>query len=417
VKIKLLKNRPLNNSAHIKVSGSKSESNRVLILDYVLGDLSVSNLSNSDDTTYLKNALGQLKSNQKQLHIDVGHAGTAMRFLTALCAVSVGQQITLSGSERMHQRPVKPLVDALIQLGADIKYLGQEGYPPLQIQGKKLVKSEVSISAEVSSQYITALMLISPKLPKGLILNLIGKITSRPYIEMTKTLLENVGYSVSFKLNSLEISNQRLSKRLNHIEIESDWSSASYHYALMAFAAEGEEIKLSNYRSHSIQGDAKLKEMYTHFGVRTIQSASNQITLQKVSMPLTTYLEFDLIQQPDLAQSIAVTCAGLGISCRLTGLKTLKIKETDRLHALKAELEKLGVDVKITSSTLQLQPPEQLIENVSISTYNDHRMALAFSSLALVEPIQIQDPNVVTKSYPNFWDHLKIYGIQSFISN
>ncbi len=393
----------------IQISGSKSESNRALILDQVLGGLDIANLSDSDDTMHLVNALKQLKTKSKTIKINVGHAGTTMRFLTALCATIPQQEFVISGSERMHQRPIKSLVDALNNLGANISYLKNEAYPPLKIRGENLTKDKISIQANISSQYISALMLIAPKLPQGLNINLKGNITSRPYLEMTKALLEQQHIKVDFNQSQIKVHSSH-SNSPTSIEVESDWSSASYHYALVAFSNEGFSVNLSNFNLNSVQGDAALRDIYKKFGVKTEQVDHKTIKITKINK-LYSKIKLDLIKTPDLAQTIAVTCLGLGINCELSGLHTLKIKETDRLQALKTELEKLGAHVKISDSTLQLQSVGKLEPHQVISTYNDHRMALAFAPLALKTKLSIENPEVVSKSYTNYWEDLKQYGI------
>jgi 3-phosphoshikimate 1-carboxyvinyltransferase len=390
--------------AEIRISGSKSESNRALILQKLFPNLTIENLSDSDDTKHLQKAL-ESDSNI----LDIGHAGTAMRFLTAYWACKEGQTILLTGSERMQERPIKILVEALRQLGAKITYLNKEGYPPLEIQGKKITHSKVTLSAEVSSQYISALLLIAPSLENGLTLSLEGQITSLPYIQMTLALLNQLDVQTSFDQKTIRIdhlnSNTFPSKT---IHIESDWSSASYFYGLLALAPIGSSLILSSYLPESLQGDSILKNLYQTFGVET-QFNHHHIRLQKVADPMVNQtIQWDLNSAPDIAQTIAVTCAGLKMNCYLTGLHTLKIKETDRLTALQTELGKLGVSVQVTDDALKLQAPDQLKPNAVISTYNDHRMAMAFAPLALLVPIHIENPEVVSKSYLNFWKDLDL---------
>ncbi|MGB2088616.1 MAG: 3-phosphoshikimate 1-carboxyvinyltransferase, partial [Psychroflexus salarius] len=263
--------------------------------------------------------------------------------------------------------------------------------------------------ANISSQYISALMLIAPKLPQGLNINLKGNITSRPYLEMTKALLEQQQIKVDFNQSQIKVHSSNLNSPTS-VEIESDWSSASYHYALVAFSNEGFSVKLSNFNLNSVQGDAALRNIYKNFGVKTEQVDHKTIKITKINK-LYSKIKLDLIKTPDLAQTIAVTCLGLGINCELSGLHTLKIKETDRLQALKTELEKFGARVKISDSTLKLQSVGKLEPHQVISTYNDHRMALAFAPLALKTKLSIENPEVVSKSYTNYWEDLKQYGI------
>ncbi len=389
----------------LQITGSKSESNRALILQALYPAIELENLSNSDDTLVLKEALKSESGN-----VDIHHAGTAMRFLTAYFSAREGVEITLTGSERMHQRPIKLLVDALRTLGADITYINKEGFPPLKIKGKILTGEKVSLEARISSQYISALMLIAPSLPSGLEITLVGKVTSTPYILMTLEFLKYFGISATFEGQVIKIdpANEVANKKL---DIESDWSSASYFYSIAALCS-GSRIKLSNYRKNSFQGDAGVATIYKKLGVTTTYE-ENFILLEKTSFKKPRSLHLDLQDMPDLAQTIAVTCLGLGIGCDLQGLHTLKIKETDRLLALKTEIEKLGGQIKITDDCLQLSPGGTIKKNVSVATYNDHRMAMAFAPLALLVPLKIEDFEVVSKSYPDFWKHLETLGFST----
>jgi 3-phosphoshikimate 1-carboxyvinyltransferase len=389
----------------IEITGSKSESNRILLLQALFPELKIVNVSNSDDSQLMTNAL---KSSSDI--IDIHHAGTAMRFLTAFFAMQEGRDVTLTGSKRMKERPIKILVDALKTLGAHIEYLENDGFPPLKISGKKLTKSKVRLRANVSSQYISALLLIASKLENGLELTLEGEITSVPYIKMTLSLLEEIGVETRFKDNIILIKPNTHKSVTNKLVVESDWSSASYFYSILALSDVGTEIALSSYKYNSLQGDSVLSEIYKHFGVSS-NFKENALLLKKEGHLLKP-LALDLKDAPDIAQTIAVTCFGLGISCDLTGLHTLKIKETDRLVALKVELEKLGVKVQITNDALHLESAGKINEMISIATYNDHRMAMAFAPLALKKPIVIQDAGVVSKSYPAFWNDLKSIGFK-----
>ena len=391
-------NSKINHSFNI--SGSKSESNRLLILKYIFKNIKIENLSNSDDTIVLKN---YLESNSNL--IDVHHAGTAMRFLTAYLAIQNNNSFQITGSERMQNRPIKILVDTLNILGADINYLDKIGYPPLKINGKMLLGGEISLSSEVSSQYISALMLIAPSLKNGLVISLEGSVTSRPYIEMTSSILNRVGIKSSFKENKISIQSVKLLEKSIQ-KVESDWSSLSYFYSIVALSKYS-ELNIGSYNINSIQGDKKLVEIYKNFGVQT--SFSNDIiTIKKIeSKDLNKSLKLDLSDTPDIAQTIAVTCFGLGLSCDLNGLHTLKIKETDRLEALKVELTKMGAIVSITKDSFHLKKSSEIKSNITIETYNDHRMAMAFTPLAICKPIIINNPDVVSKSFPDFWDHLK----------
>lgn len=378
----------------VNVSGSKSESNRLLILQSLFPNLSLKNVSNSDDTKYLAKAL----SGNSEI-VDISHAGTAMRFLTAYFSAKEGREVVLTGSHRMQNRPISILVDALRSLGADISYDKKEGYPPLRILGKKIEKTKVAIQGNVSSQYISALLLMAPGLKNGLELELTGKVTSVPYIKMTLALLGDLGIGYTWEDNVIKISGQKKIKE-RIMTVESDWSSASYFYSLIALSKEG-KVTLSSYKKDSLQGDSSLVEIYKHFGVAT-HFEKDRITLQKTEVELTS-LSLDLSDCPDLAQTIAVTCFGLGIACDLKGLHTLKIKETDRLVALQQELEKLGADIRVTDKSLHLKEGSTINKQILIKTYDDHRMAMAFAPLALKVPIQIDDAEVVTKSYTDFW--------------
>ncbi len=389
----------------LTIPGSKSESNRLLVLQALYNNLSISNLSSCDDTQSLINGL---KVNTGT--VDIHHAGTAMRFLAAFYASREGVNVTLTGSDRMQERPINILVNALTDLGADVTYLKNEGYPPLKIIGKKLDKSFIKINASVSSQYITALMLVAPSLHNGLKIELEGDITSSPYIKMTLDLLQKLG--VSYVLSNNIITIEPLFE-INDtaIEVESDWSSASYFYSLVALS-EKMEITLKYFSNNSSQGDSELEEIYKSLGVETVYNNSdNTITLIKTNKTPLPFIKLDLNKTPDIAQTIAITCFGLGIGCKLAGLRTLKIKETDRLLALKTELEKLGATAQITEESIEVIPSSKIIGNVLISTYQDHRMAMAFAPLSLLTSIEIDESNVVSKSYPSFWNDLQKIGV------
>lgn len=403
--ITLHKSQVENKEHKIIITGSKSESNRLLLLKALYPELELDNISNSDDSNLMTQAL---ISNSDI--IDIHHAGTAMRFLTAYLAIQEGKTFIITGSERMKERPIKILVDALNSLGANITYTDNEGYPPLKIEGKKLSNNKVSLKANVSSQYISALLLIASKLEKGLELTLEGEITSVPYINMTLALLDEVGVESSFKNNTITVKPNTNKIEPKTLVVESDWSSASYYYSIVAMCEVGTEISLSFYKENSLQGDSVLKEIYKHFGVKSTFN-DNTVTLKKESTDLKP-LTINLQNAPDIAQTIAVTCFGLGIACNLTGLHTLKIKETDRLVALKTEIEKLGGEVNITDESLHLSPSAKINKRVPIATYHDHRMAMAFAPLALKTSLIIEDANVVSKSYPTFWQDLKSIGFK-----
>lgn len=383
--------------ASLQISGSKSETNRLLLLQALYPGITIENASESDDSEAMRNALAG-----SDAVVDIHHAGTAMRFLTAYYAIQEGREVTLTGSSRMKERPISVLADALRSLGADIQYVENEGFPPLKIEGKRLIGSKLSIKADVSSQYITALLLIAAKLENGLEITLDGEITSRPYLEMTLALLYEVGIAAEFQNNTIKVSPATDNQQPTNITVESDWSSASYFYSVIALAEIGTSITLSSYKKNSLQGDSALVFIYEQLGVTT-EFEDDKIILRKTALkPETVNLELN--KTPDIAQTLAVTCFGLGIGCHLTGLHTLKIKETDRLEALKTELEKLGAKVTVTNYSLTLEPSSHINSDIAIATYNDHRMAMAFAPLAVKAPIIIKNAEVVSKSYPTFWD-------------
>lgn len=394
-------------SSKIAITGSKSEANRILILQALYPNIRIENLSNSDDSQLMQMALAS-----KEEIIDIRHAGTAMRFLTAYFSVQEGRLTTLTGSKRMKERPIGILVDALNVLGADISYLENEGFPPLKIKGKKLTNHEVTLKANVSSQYISALLLIASSLENGLKLTLEGKITSVPYIKMTLSLLDQISVENSFENNKITIKPRQDDVEPQILIVESDWSSASYFYSIVALSKLGTKIQLSSYKKDSIQGDSVLAEIYKEIGVETTYS-ENKILLRKSSIVnRQSNINLDLSNAPDIAQTITVTAFGLGLSCYLTGLHTLKIKETDRLLALQNELTKLGANIAVTDSSLALKVSDTINPQVEIETYNDHRMAMALAPLALKTSIIIKDASVVSKSYPDFWRDLEHVGFQ-----
>ncbi|MFV5684716.1 3-phosphoshikimate 1-carboxyvinyltransferase [Flavobacterium sp. GB2R13] len=390
--------------AQIAVTGSKSETNRLLLLQALFSNITLANTSNSDDSEVMQKAL---KGNEEI--VDIHHAGTAMRFLTAYFAVNEGREVVLTGSQRMTERPIKVLVEALQQLGAQISYENEVGYPPIRIKGQKITAFKVNIPANVSSQYISALLLIAPKLQNGIEITLVGEITSIPYIKMTLALLNDLDIQTSFEGNVIKVyPKQEVESKV--MTVESDWSSASYFFSLAALA-ENAAISLTSYKETSLQGDSALVEIYKQMGVDT-HFEENKITLTKQADFIPQTVNFELNNTPDIAQTIVVTCLGLGIGCHLTGLHTLKIKETDRLEALRIEMTKLGANITVTNDSLTLVASNTINHNVPIATYNDHRMAMAFAPLALKVPIIIENAEVVSKSYPDFWNDLKSLGFE-----
>lgn len=389
-------------NAELRISGSKSETNRLLVLRAMYPQLVIQNESDSDDSVVIANAL-----NSADNIIDVGHAGTAMRFLTAYFANLPGREVTLTGSARMQQRPISILVDALRELGASIAYVSKDGFPPILIRGRNLPGRNITIDANVSSQYISALALIGARLPAGIVIDIKGEITSAPYINMTFAMLDEIGIKSNFESNKITIKPQAVVGKVK-FTIESDWSSASYFYSIIALSDIGTQITLSSYKKNSFQGDSQLVRIYKDFGVRT-DFSQDKIILTKHERPVTT-VAYSLNDTPDIAQTIAVTCFGLGVECHLSGLQTLAIKETDRLLALKTELCKLGANVRITADTIAIDAARNINLNVTIDTYEDHRMAMAFATLAVKVPLTINNSEVVSKSYAAYWDHLKQVG-------
>ena len=402
-----LKQSDIKQQSSIQITGSKSESNRLLLLQALYPEIKIENVSNSDDSQLMTKALASTEE-----EIDIHHAGTAMRFLTAYFATQKDRETILTGSKRMKERPIKILVDALNQLGANISYQEKEGYPPLLIHGKVLNKNKVTLKANVSSQYISAILLIASKLENGIVLTLNGKITSVPYINMTLDLLKRIGVASTFIDNTITVSPKREAIKNTLLTVESDWSSASYYYSIVALSKIGTTIELSSYTKNSLQGDSALTELYKSFGVKTTYKEQS-IVIEKIkTISQETSIDFDLANEPDIAQTIAVTAFALGLKSNLTGLHTLKIKETDRLEVLKTEIEKLGGQIKITNESLHLSASKKIKKHMVIATYNDHRMAMAFTPLALKVPVEIEDYTVVSKSYPTFWKDINSLGIE-----
>jgi 3-phosphoshikimate 1-carboxyvinyltransferase len=382
----------------IKITGSKSETNRLLFLQSLFPNFKIQNKSNSDDSSIMQAALKSTSD-----FIDINHAGTAMRFLTSYFSQLEGREVILTGSERMQQRPIKILVDALRSLGASIEYEKKQGYPPLRIKGKKLDGGTISLPADISSQYISSLIMLGAVLKAGIELNLKGTITSMPYINMTLDLLKRLGIETEFKGHRILVKNTSKSKNTIQV-VESDWSSASYFFSIAALSDKA-KIYLSNYKSNSLQGDSILRIIYKQLGVNSYFEGNNLI-LEKENISSPKSIKWDLSNAPDIAQTIAVSCYGLGVACDLEGLHTLKIKETDRLVALDTELSKLGAKISVTDKSLHLASDQDFQEGITISTYNDHRMAMAFAPLALKIPLSVKKAEVVSKSYPSFWEDL-----------
>lgn len=389
----------------VVISGSKSESNRLLLLQQLFPQISVENVADSDDVVAMQKGLAVTKG-----RVNIHHAGTTMRFLTAYFALCQNQSIQLEGSERMHNRPIGILVDALRELGAKITYLEKEGYPPLGIDGILSEGGHIRIPAAISSQYISALLLVGTALKNGIQLELIGEITSRPYIEMTLSLIRDLGAVTTFQGQLITVYPPKILKNTT-FTVEADWSSASYYYSIVALSPLGTSLRLGKYKPVSLQGDARLPAIYAQFGVETVFEANDFIRLTKITTKTTAFQD-DFKDTPDLAQTVVVTCFGLGIACDIQGLHTLKIKETDRLVALQQELGKLGGNLSITADSLSLDTTRNKREKgiVRLATYQDHRMAMAFAPLLIQMDLIIEEAEVVTKSYPRFWKDLQKLG-------
>lgn len=387
----------------VSISGSKSESNRLILLRAYTSYFKIFNLSDSDDTQLM---LSAIESDKKE--INIGHAGTAMRFLTSYYSSISENSKVLTGSNRMKQRPISILVDALKDLGCDIEYTEKSGFPPIIINGKNILSNSVTLPADVSSQYISSLMMLGVSLENGLKIELSSEITSLPYILMTKKIIDRIGGIT--KIDDGEITIEPFKeKAIPEQFVESDWSSASYFFSIAALS-DSARLTLSTFFKESLQGDSRLVDIYKIFGVET-KFEENNIILIKNKIDLPKSINLNLKDSPDLAQTIIVTCLGLGVDCKLDGLHTLKIKETDRLIALKNEIEKFNVDkVEITENSITLENNSNLKHQVIIETYNDHRMAMSFAPLSLKVPIKINNPEVVTKSYINFWNDLESLG-------
>lgn len=415
------KDKIVNGTIHL--TGSKSECNRALIIEALSeGKVKVENISDAADAVTLAKVLSQKSEVESQQEkdsglktqdlkiVNIGPAGTAMRFLTAYLTLQ-DEEVILTGSARMKQRPIGILVNALREIGANIEYTENEGYPPLRIKGSagQQQKDKISIQGDISSQYITALLLIAARLPLGLTLQIEGELTSRPYVEMTLAMLQQAGIQYKWSENSIHIANQEF--RETKLYVEPDWSAASYWYAIAALADEA-ELFLPGLTSYSLQGDSVITEIMANFGI-TSQFKDGGVYLKKESKPIIRKI-FDMKSCPDLAQTVIVVCAALGHEATFTGLETLKIKETDRILALQTELAKIGVKLIEKGQVYKLDCSEKFIpESIFINTYDDHRMAMAFAPLALVVPeVEVEDYMVVEKSYPAFWEDLEKVGFE-----
>ena len=395
---------PSNIKTTILLPASKSISNRALILNALSkNSYTVENLSDSDDTKVMLKAF---ESNNPI--IDIGAAGTSMRFLTAYLS-QLKEEYTITGTERMKNRPIQILVEALRQLGAEIGYIEKEGYPPLRIKGKKLKGGSISLNGNVSSQYISALMMIAPYMEEGLTIHLEGNIISKPYIQMTIQLMEDYGVNTTWEGQIIQICPQ--SYQPTAFCVESDWSAASYWYEIMALSENNSSVELLGLKKDSVQGDAAGAKLFDLLGVQTTFT-SRGIVLSKSQPKLTKILEYDFINEPDLTQTFVVTCCLSNIPFRFTGLQSLRIKETDRILALQTEMQKLGYIIEAKSDCMEWTGKRcQTSNSPIISTYEDHRMAMAFAPACLrIGTLMIAEPSVVSKSYPNFWEDLRKTG-------
>ena len=410
-------NAPERVDCHIQLPASKSISNRALVMNALAGaDTYPENLSKCDDTDVMVSALRDMP-----YEIDIKAAGTAMRFITALLSVSEGEHV-ITGTERMRHRPISVLVDALRQLGADIEYAGEEGFPPLRIRGKKLSGGKLEVPGNVSSQYISALLMIGPAMQEGLTLRLTGEIISRPYIDLTVCLMREFGADAEWS-DPATIKVKPVKYSPEPFYIENDWSAASYWYEIVALLnkkshdAADNQVIMSGLKDSSRQGDSAVRYIFSMLGVKTTFAEKNalkptDVTLSAHHRALPRF-DFDLVGQPDLAQTVVVTTVLMGIPFRFGGLQTLRIKETDRIAALKTEMRKLGyvLDDSVEGELSWDGTRCEAMPEPVIDTYDDHRMAMAFAPAAIMFPgMRMNNPEVVTKSYPEFWDELRKAG-------
>lgn len=401
---------PLSGTAHLPAS--KSEANRALLLQRLAGGGTLSNLSEANDTVLMARLLDQAATTD---HLDAEDAGTVMRFMTAYLAVT-GWRGTLTGAARMKQRPIGILVEALRTLGASIEYTENEGYPPLHFGGQPLTPgaAELTVRGDISSQYISALLMVGPMLPNGLRLCLTGEIGSRPYIQMTIKLMQHFGATITeLPFEVIEVAPGGY--RPADYAVESDWSAASYWYALVALAPAGSGVELPGLRAQSWQGDHVIQHIMQSLGVRTeflADGSGLHLTQTPLAPAPATYAPLDFTHCPDLAQTVAVVAAALGRPLRLSGLHSLRIKETDRIAAIQTELRKFGADMpEVAPGVFEVQPGSFQVDGQVVDTYEDHRMAMAFAPLAMRGPLLVHEPQVVRKSYPSFWRALAAVGV------
>lgn len=399
-------NKKLLNKSHklkhsVNLPTSKSMCNRLLVLRYLMNDsFEIKGISSADDSQIMNSILSQ---NELNGVLDVKNAGTCFRFLTAVCSIG-NNEVTLTGTDAMKKRPIKELVEPLRSLGAEIAYLEKEGFPPLKIKGKQLKGGIVKVNAEISSQYVSALLLIAPFIENGLTIELQGEPKSESYTQMTISLLRKLGIEVSEEEKTISVSPVKENYK-GQIKVEADWSSASYWYELIALSEIHSKLQLNNINTDSIQGDREVKILFEKFGVLTLEG-SNGVEIVKAKKPKIDYFEHDFASIPDMVQTFVVTCVGLGMNGKFNGISHLVYKETNRIEALKTEIAKLNYSLEmIDEDSFEIKKQEELPNSVFISTYHDHRMAMAFAPLvAVVEEVEIENPEVVIKSYPGFWE-------------
>ncbi len=390
----------------IQIPGSKSESNRLLFLQAMyFPEMEISGLSNSRDT-----ALMQQLINASLPEVDIRDAGTAMRFGTAYLSAKAKKKYRLTGSKRMQKRPIGILVEALRKVGAQIEYVGDEGFPPLNITGGRLKGGTIKMDASVSSQFISALMMLGPGMLQPLHIKLSGTLVSTPYWQLTGHIMRSLGFKVLWEGGEIWIENE-VPKLTKNISVEPDWTAASYWY-LQSLLAQKAEVFLTGFKEHSLQGDAFVSDLFEPLGVQSLGMGTGFRLRVKPVLPKT--IEVNLVHNPDLAQSLAVAYAAKNIRAKITGLQSLKIKETDRLHALKKELEKTGAQIEIGPDFLGVKKGIEKVEGLCFDTYEDHRMAMCLAPLALLGSIQIKNPEVVNKSYPTFWADLEKVGFHIY---
>lgn len=392
-------------SGSINLEASKSISNRLLIIRELCDNkFNIENLSNAKDTRILTKILNDFKS---QKDIDCKDAGTALRFALAFIATKDGNWV-VSGSKRMHERPIKPLVDCLLELGTEIKYLNKNGFPPIEIKGGELKSEKLIIKGNISSQFISALLMIAPKLENGIHLEIVSKVLSKPYIKMTLELMSEFGINYSWKNNLIKIEKQSyIGKKMM---VENDWSAASFWYSFVALSKTG-QIEIPKLNKSSIQGDSILSEIFSNLGVKT-SFKKNSIILSRNSKSVKE-LNLDLSNYPDLGLPLIVTCSGLGIKAHLKGLKNLQIKESKRLEVIQKELKKFNINTQIDNSSISIKENQKIEQPTSIiDCHNDHRISMSIAPLSMkINSISFENKNVVNKSYPDFWKDLEIAGI------